>query len=34
VGEELAARVAELESSRLAKEDTLCRESMTRAKRA
>ncbi len=33
VGEELAARVAKLESSRLAKEDTLCRESMTRAER-
>jgi transcriptional regulator with XRE-family HTH domain len=34
VEEELAARVAKLESSRLAKEDTLCRESMTRAERA
>jgi transcriptional regulator with XRE-family HTH domain len=34
VGEELAARVAKLEPSRLAKEDTLCRESMTRAERA
>jgi transcriptional regulator with XRE-family HTH domain len=34
VGEELAARVAKLELSRLAKEDTLCRESMTRAERA
>jgi hypothetical protein len=34
VGEELAARVAKLESSRLAKEDTLCRESMTHAERA
>jgi len=34
VGEELAARVAKLESSRLAKEDTLCKESMTRAERA
>jgi transcriptional regulator with XRE-family HTH domain len=34
VGEELAARVARLESSRLAKEDTLCKESMTRAERA
>jgi len=32
--EELAARVAKLESSRLVKEDTLCRESMTRAERA
>ena len=31
---ELAVRVARLESSRLAKEDTLCRESMTRAERA
>jgi transcriptional regulator with XRE-family HTH domain len=31
---ELAARVAKLEPSRLAKEDTLCRESMTRAERA
>ena len=31
---ELSARVAELEPSRLAKEDTLCRESMTRAERA
>jgi len=30
----LAARVAMLEPSRLAKEDTLCRESMTRAERA
>ena len=30
---ELSARVAELEPSRLAKEDTLCRESMTRAER-
>jgi transcriptional regulator with XRE-family HTH domain len=34
VGEELAARVAKLEPSRLAKEDTLCKESMTRAERA
>jgi transcriptional regulator with XRE-family HTH domain len=33
VGEELAARVARLEPSRLAKEDTLCKESMTRAER-
>jgi transcriptional regulator with XRE-family HTH domain len=33
VGEELAARVAKLEPSRLAKEDTLCKESMTRAER-
>jgi hypothetical protein len=32
--DELAARVAKLEPSRLAKEDTLCRESMTRAERA
>jgi len=32
--EELATRVAKLESSRLVKEDTLCRESMTRAERA
>lgn len=32
--EELAARVAKLEPSRLAKEDTLCRESMTQAERA
>jgi transcriptional regulator with XRE-family HTH domain len=32
--EELAARIAKLEPSRLAKEDTLCRESMTRAERA
>jgi len=32
--EELATRVAKLEPSRLAKEDTLCRESMTRAERA
>jgi len=31
---DLAARVAKLEPSRLAKEDTLCRESMTRAERA
>jgi transcriptional regulator with XRE-family HTH domain len=31
--EELASRVAKLESSRLVKEDTLCRESMTRAER-
>jgi transcriptional regulator with XRE-family HTH domain len=31
---ELATRVAKLEPSRLAKEDTLCRESMTRAERA
>jgi len=30
---ELAARVAKLEPSRLAKEDTLCRESMTRVER-
>jgi transcriptional regulator with XRE-family HTH domain len=30
---ELAARVAKLEPSRLAKEDTLCRESMTQAER-
>jgi len=30
----LAARVAKLEPSRLAKEDTLCKESMTRAERA
>jgi len=30
---ELSARVANLEPSRLAKEDTLCRESMTRAER-
>jgi hypothetical protein len=30
----LAARIAKLEPSRLAKEDTLCRESMTRAERA
>jgi transcriptional regulator with XRE-family HTH domain len=32
--EELAVRVAKLEPSRLVKEDTLCRESMTRAERA
>jgi transcriptional regulator with XRE-family HTH domain len=32
--QELGARVAKLEPSRLAKEDTLCRESMTRAERA
>jgi transcriptional regulator with XRE-family HTH domain len=32
--EELAARVAKLEPSRLVKEDTLCRESMTQAERA
>jgi transcriptional regulator with XRE-family HTH domain len=32
--EELSTRVARLEPSRLAKEDTLCRESMTRAERA
>ena len=32
--EELATRVAKLEPSRLVKEDTLCRESMTRAERA
>jgi len=32
--EELASRVARLESSRLAKEDTLCRESMTQSERA
>ena len=32
--EELATRVAKLEPSRLLKEDTLCRESMTRAERA
>jgi transcriptional regulator with XRE-family HTH domain len=32
--QELATRVAKLEPSRLAKEDTLCRESMTRAERA
>jgi len=32
--EELATRVAKLEPSRLAKEDTLCRESMTFAERA
>jgi hypothetical protein len=31
--EELAARVAKLEPSRLVKEDTLCRESMTQAER-
>jgi transcriptional regulator with XRE-family HTH domain len=31
---ELAARVAKLEPSRLAREDTLCRESMTQAERA
>ena len=31
--QELGARVAKLEPSRLAKEDTLCRESMTRAER-
>jgi transcriptional regulator with XRE-family HTH domain len=30
----LAARIARLEPSRLAREDTLCRESMTRAERA
>jgi transcriptional regulator with XRE-family HTH domain len=34
LGEELATRVAKLEPSRLAKEDTLCRESMTHAERA
>jgi transcriptional regulator with XRE-family HTH domain len=34
LGQELATRVARLEPSRLAKEDTLCRESMTRAERA
>ena len=32
--QELTTRVAKLEPSRLAKEDTLCRESMTRAERA
>jgi transcriptional regulator with XRE-family HTH domain len=32
--DELASRVARLETSRLAKEDTLCRESMTQAERA
>ena len=32
--QELATRVAKLESSRLANEDTLCKESMTRAERA
>jgi hypothetical protein len=32
--EELANRIAKLESSRLVKEDTLCEESMTRAERA
>jgi transcriptional regulator with XRE-family HTH domain len=32
--QELGTRVAKLEPSRLAKEDTLCRESMTRAERA
>jgi hypothetical protein len=32
--EELAAHVAKLEPSRLAKEDTLCREPMTHAERA
>ncbi|MDR5726240.1 MAG: helix-turn-helix transcriptional regulator [Terriglobia bacterium] len=32
--QELATHVAKLEPSRLAKEDTLCRESMTRAERA
>jgi len=32
--EELAVRIAKLEPSRLVKEDTLCRESMTRAERA
>jgi transcriptional regulator with XRE-family HTH domain len=32
--QELATRVAKLEFSRLAKEDTLCKESMTRAERA
>jgi hypothetical protein len=31
---ELANRIAKLESSRLVKEDTLCKESMTRAERA
>jgi hypothetical protein len=31
---ELATRVARLEASRLAKEDTLCRESITQAERA
>jgi transcriptional regulator with XRE-family HTH domain len=34
LGKELATRVAKLEPSRLAKEDTLCRESMTRPERA
>ena len=34
LGAELAAWVAKLEPSRLAKEDTLCKESMTRAERA
>jgi transcriptional regulator with XRE-family HTH domain len=34
LGKELASRVAKLEPSRLAKEDTLCRESMTQAERA
>lgn len=34
LGEELAARDAKLEPSRLAKKDTLCRESMTQAERA
>ena len=34
LGEELASRVARMEPSRLAKEDTLCRESMTQAERA
>lgn len=33
LAQELAARVAKLERSRLAKEDTLCRESMTHAER-
>jgi hypothetical protein len=32
--EKLANRIAKLESSRLVKEDTLCKESMTRAERA
>lgn len=34
LGKELASRVAKLEPSRLAEEDTLCRESMTQAERA
>jgi transcriptional regulator with XRE-family HTH domain len=33
MGEELASRVAMLEPSRLAREDTLCKESMTQAER-